>query len=138
MIDSYSNTSQAIAVDEAIPFAINSICTGRTATHAAGSTTFSLNKPGFYYVTFNGTAAITDATAGNITVQLFNNGKAVPGAITSSTSSATTDIQSLSFSKLIQVHPSCCAINNTTNLTFNNIGLAATFTNVNVVITKVA
>ena len=137
MIDSYSNTSQAIAVDEAIPFAINSICTGRTATHAAGSTTFSLNKPGFYYVTFNGTA-ITDVAAGNITVQLFNNGKAVPGAITSSTSSAATDIQSLSFSKLIQVHPSCCAINNTTNLTFNNIGLAATFTNVNVIITKVA
>lgn len=138
MIDSYSNTSQAIAVDTAIPFAINNICTGRTATHTAGSTTFSLNKPGFYYVTFNGTAAITDATAGDITVQLFNNGKAVPGAITSSASSAATDIQSLSFSKLIQVHPSCCAINNTTNLTFNNIGLAATFTNVNVVITKVA
>ena len=138
MIDSYSNTSQAIAVDAAIPFEINSICTGRTATHTAGSTTFSLNKPGFYYVTFNGIAAITGATAGDITVQLFNNGKAVPGAITSSTSSAATDVQNLSFSKLFQVHPSCCAINNTTNLTFNNIGLAATFTNVNVVITKVA
>lgn len=68
MIDSYSNTSQAIAANAAIPFAINSICTGCTATHAAGSTTFSLNKPGFYYVTFNGTAAITDATAGDITV----------------------------------------------------------------------
>lgn len=138
MIDSYSNTSQAIAVDAAIPFAINSIRTGCTVTHAAGSTTFSLNKPGFYFVTFNSTAAITDATAGDISVQLFNNGVAVPGAITTSTSSAETDIQSLSFSKLIQVKPSCCAVSNQTNLTFNNIGLAATFTNVNVVITKVA
>lgn len=48
------------------------------------------------------------------------------------------DVRSLAFSKLIQVKPSCCAVNNTTNLTFNNAGLAATFTNVNVVITKVA
>lgn len=138
MIDSYSNVSQDIAVDATIPFAINNIRTGCTATHVAGSATFSLNKPGFYYVTFNGDAAITGATAGNIVVELFNNGVAVPGAIATATSEAATDVQNLSFSKLIQVMPSCCAINNSTNLTFNNTGLAATFTNVNVVITKVA
>lgn len=138
MIDSYSNTSQPIAAGENIPFAVNSIQTGCTATHIAGSTTFSLNRPGFYFVTFNGTGAITGATAGDITVSMLNNGVLVPGATATTNSASTTDIRSISFSKLIQVKPSCCAINNSTNLTFNNAGLAATFTSVNVVITKVA
>lgn len=138
MIDSYSNTSQIIAAGENIPFAINSIQTGCTATHAAGSTTFSLNRPGFYFVTFNGTGAITGATAGDITVSMLNNGVLVPGATATTNSASTTDVRSVSFSKLIQVKPSCCAVNNSTNLTFNNAGLAAAFTNVNVVITKVA
>lgn len=138
MIDSYSNTSQAIAAGANIPFAINSIQTGCTATHIAGSTTFSLNRPGFYFVTFNGTGAITGATAGNVTVSMLNNGVLVPGATATTNSASATDIRSVSFSKLIQVKPSCCAVNNSTNLTFNNAGLAATFTNVNVVITKVA
>lgn len=138
MIDSYSNTSQTISAGANIPFAINDIRTGYTVTHSAGSTTFSLNKPGYYFVTFNGTGAITDATAGDIIVSMLNNGVAVTGATATVNSTSTTDIRTLSFSKLVQVKPSCCAINNATNLTFNNAGLAATFTNVNVVITKVA
>lgn len=133
MIDSYSNTSQEVVAGGNISFAINSIQTGCTATHSAGSTTFSLNKPGFYFITFNGTGAITGATAGAIIVSMLNN-----GTTASVSSASTTDVRSLAFSKLIQVKPSCCAVNNTTNLTFNNAGLAATFTNVNVVITKVA
>lgn len=79
MIDSYSNTSQAISAGANIPFAINSIQTGCTATHSAGSTTFSLNKPGFYFITFNGTGAITGATAGDIIVSMLNNGVLVSG-----------------------------------------------------------
>lgn len=138
MIDSYSNTSQAVGAGSNISFAINSVQTGCTATHNEGSTTFSLNKPGFYFVTFNGTGAITGATAGNIIVSMFNNGTIVPGATASVASSSTTDIRSLSFSKLIQVKPSCRAVNSSTSLTFNNAGLATTFTNVNVVITKIA
>lgn len=39
---------------------------------------------------------------------------------------------------LVQVLPSCCAINNTTTLTFQNAGSEAIFTNTNVVITKLA
>ena len=65
-------------------------------------------------------------------------GTLVPGATASVSSASATDVRSLAFSKLIQVKPSCCAVNNTTNLTFNNAGLATTFTNVNVVITKIA
>lgn len=39
MIDSYSNTSQEVVAGGNISFAINSIQTGCTVTHSAGSTT---------------------------------------------------------------------------------------------------
>ncbi len=138
MIKSYTTTSQVVDAGATIPFAINAIQTGCTATHSAGSATFVLRKPGFYFVTFDGTGAISGATAGDVTVALYNNGTAVAGATATTNSASTTDTRSLSFTTLIQVKPSCCAIDNIANLTFNNTGLAATFTNVNVVITKIA
>ena len=78
------------------------------------------------------------ATQGAITVQLQNNGTAVPGALSSDTSASTTDVRNLSFTKVIRVNPSCCAVNNQANLTFVNTGLGAIYTNANVVITKLA
>lgn len=136
MINSYTNTSLAVITNEAITFNNNSVQTGCTVTHLAGSATFALNKPGFYFVTFNGVAAATGAV-GDITVQLQQNGINVSGALTTATSTtALTDIESLSFSTIIQVKPSCCAVDNNVNLTLVNTGVPATFSNVNVVITK--
>lgn len=135
MVNSYTNTSLAVITNEAITFNNNFIQTGCTVTHSAGSATFALNKPGFYFVTFNGIAA-TEA-AGDITVQLQQNGVNVPSALTTASSTtALTDIENLSFSTIIQVKPSCCAVDNNVNLTLVNTGVPATFSNVNVVITK--
>lgn len=137
MINSYTNTSLAVLTNETLNFNINSIKTGCTVTHSPGSTTFSLNKPGFYFVTFNGVGAATDTPVGNIIVQLQQNGVNVPGALTSAASTtALTDVESLSFSTIIQVKPSCCAVDNNVNLTFVNTGIPTTFSNINVAITK--
>ena len=138
MVDSYNIQSQTVDVNDLLTFSINSILTGCTVSHTAGSTTFSLNKPGLYFVSFNAVGTISGATAGAITVQLQNNGTAVPGALSSDTSASTTDVRNLSFTKVIRVNPSCCAVNNQANLTFVNIGLGAIYTNANVVITKLA
>ena len=137
MVNSYTNTSQSLAVNQAIPFLINDVLTGCTVTHNAGSTTFVLNKPGFYQVNFNGTGAVSGA-AGPVTVTLYNNGSIVPGATATQTSASTTDIRTVNFIRLIRVLPSCSAINNKASLVFTNTGDAATFSNVNVVITKLA
>lgn len=137
MINSYTNTSLAVLTNEALNFNIDSIKTGCTVTHSPGSTTFSLNKPGFYFVTFNGVGAATDTPVGNIIVQLQQNGANVPGALTSAASTtALTDVESLGFSTIIQVKPSCCAVDNNVNLTFVNTGIPTTFSNINVAITK--
>ena len=138
MVDSYNIQSQTVDVNGLLTFSINSILTGCTVSHTAGSTTFSLNKPGLYFVSFNAVGTISGATAGVITVQLQNNGTAVPGALSSDTSASTTDVRNLSFTKVIRVNPSCCAVNNQANLTFVNTGLGAIYTNANVVITKLA
>lgn len=134
MIESYTNTSQTIAPEGLLSFATNDVLTGCTVLHSAGSTSFTLKRPGFYYVSFTGTGAITGA----ITVNLLKNGVALPGATATQTSASATDIRTVNFSKIVQVPPSCCAINNTTTLTFQNAGLDTTYSNVNVVITKLA
>lgn len=138
MVNSYTNTAQAVATDSLLSFATNNVLTGCTVSHSAGSTSFVLRRPGFYYISFTGTGAITGTTAGAVTINLLKNGTALPGATATQESASTTDLRTINFSTIVQVLPSCCAVNNTTTLTFQNAGLDATFSNVNVVITKLA
>jgi hypothetical protein len=133
MISSYNNTSQEVAINGLLTFTTDRILTGCTATR--NGQTFQLNKPGYYYVTFNADGAATTAV-GDIVVVLQNNGVAVPGAIATFTTTVADDATNLAFSTIIRVPPSCCAVDNTANLTLVNTGVAATFTNVNINITK--
>ena len=133
MISSYNNTSQEVAINGLLTFTTDRILTGCTATR--NGQTFQLNKPGYYYVTFNADGAATTAV-GDIVVVLQNNGTAVPGAIATFTTTVADDATNLAFSTIIRVPPSCCAVDNTANLTLVNTGVAATFTNVNINITK--
>ena len=133
MISSYNITTQEVAVNGLLTFSTDRILTGCTATR--NGQTFQLNKPGYYYVTFNADGAATTA-AGDVVVVLQNNGVAVPGAIATQTVAAADDAVNLAFTTIIRVPPSCCAVDNTANLTLVNTGVAATFTNANINITK--
>jgi hypothetical protein len=133
MISSYNNTTQEVAINGLLTFTTDRILTGCTVTR--NGPTFQLNKPGYYYVTFNADGAATTA-AGDIIVVLQNNGIAVPGAIATQTVAAADDAVNLAFATIVRVPPSCCAIDNTANLTLVNTGVAATYTNVNINITK--
>ena len=133
MISSYNNSSQEVAINGLLTFSTDRILTGCTATR--NGQTFQLNKPGYYYVTFNADGAATTAV-GDIVVVLQNNGVAVPGAIATFTTTVADDATNLAFSTIIRVPPSCCAVDNTANLTLVNTGVATTYTNVNINITK--
>ena len=133
MISSYNTTSQAIATNGLLDFTTDRILTGCTATR--NGQTFQLNKPGYYYVTFNAVAAAT-TTIGELTVELYNNGVAVPGAEASYTTTTAGDNSNYAFSTIIRVLPSCCVVDNTARLTVVNTGVDATYTNVNINITK--
>ena len=133
MISSYNNTTQAVATGNLLTFTTDRILTGCTATR--NGQTFQLNKPGYYYVTFNAIAAAT-TTVGELTVELQNNGVVVPGAVSTYTTTTAGDNASYAFSTIIRVPPSCCIVDNTARLTLVNSGVDATYTNVNINITK--
>ena len=133
MLSSYNTTSQAIVSNGLLDFTTDRILTGCTATR--DGQTFQLNKPGYYYVTFNAVAAAT-TTLGELTVELYNNGVAVPGAEASYITTAAGDNANYAFSTIIRVPPSCCAVNNAARLTVVNTGVDATYSNVNINITK--
>ena len=133
MISSYNTTTQAVLTDGLVNCATDRILTGCTATR--DGQTFQLNRPGYYYVTFNAVAAAT-TTVGDITVELYKNGVAVPGAEATYTATTAGDAYSFAFSTIINVPPSCCAVNNTAQLTIVNTGVDATYSNVNINITK--
>ena len=133
MINSYTITSQSVVANEALAFDVTKVKTGCTVTHTDGSVSFSLNKPGFYFITFNGDVSV--ATAGEVEIQLFENSSAVPGASASATAAIDT-VYPFSFSTIVQVRPSCCACDNNVALTVVNSGVDATYTNANLVITK--
>ena len=134
MISTYNAAAQTVAVDGAFVFDTNRIVTGCTVGHTPGTTTFTLNKPGYYYVTFN-TTFTTDAT-GEATVELQNGGTAVPGANGSETITTAGATKSIAFSTIVKVLPSCCAIDNTATLTFVATGIELNVTTAAVNITK--
>ena len=132
MISSYNITTQNVAVDGLLTFTTDRILTGCTVTR--NGPTFQLNKPGYYYVTFNANGSATSVA--DVTIELQNNGIAVPGATATITPAAVGNIMIFAFATIIKVPPSCCAVDNTANLTLVNTGVAAIFTNVNINITK--
>ena len=132
MISTYNSTTQTVEVDGAYVFDTNRIATGCTVGHVPGTTTFTLTKPGYYYVTFNTT--FTTATTGIATVELKNGGATVPGAIGAETVTTAGDTKSIAFATIIKVLPSCPAIDNTVTLTFvaTTLELEATTATVNI------
>lgn len=133
MISSYSLISQAVAADGTLNFDTTRVLTGCTVKHADGTPTFTLTKPGYYYVSFDG--VISGTTAGTVTVELLNGADAVPAALASTTVAAN-DVTTLNFTTIVRVLPSCPSIDNTTKLSIANTGVATTFTSANINITK--
>ena len=136
MIYSYTLEDQTLDVNDNLVFTIDQIKTGCTVSHAAGTPTFTFNKPGYYYVTFNGVASATEAATDPIVVELYNGATPIAGALSSALSAAVDTPVSLSLSTIIQVRPNCPAIDNTVNLIVKNTGITANFTNAAITITK--
>lgn len=133
MISSYSIISQAVAADGTLNFDTTRVLTGCTVKHANGTPTFTLTKPGYYFVTFDG--VVSGTTAGTVTVELLNGADAIPAAL-ASTTIAVDDEATLNFTTIVRVLPSCPSIDNTTKLSVVNTGVATTFTSANINITK--
>ncbi len=135
MLDIVSLASQTLTTGSNITFDTNRVATSCSSQHMAGSPAVILNRPGYYYVSFNTIAtASAETETAPITVQLFNEEDEIPGAVASAVSATDTDDVNLTFSTIVRIRPSCCSIDNTGILTFKSTGAGATFTTPNVVV----
>ena len=126
MIQAINTTATALTAGQLVPIT-QKIRKGCTAT--LNSNTISLNSKGTYMVAVN--ADYTTTAAGDTTLQLLNNGVAIPDAKSTATGTAGGTVTQ-SFTTLIQVL--CPAL--PVNLTLTE-SAAGTLVNASVVVTKV-
>lgn len=136
MLYTYNITAQDVAVSGLLPFGVVGIQTGCTATATQNGA--SLNRCGIYKIEFS--ASANAPAAGNVQVEMYINGTVYTGAITTAYSGGAGESAPLSFAVLVRVPKNTCC--NTANVpmsvTFRNTGVAATYTNTALVVTKVA
>lgn len=103
------------------------------------STTISLQQQGIYHIT--ATLVGSGDTAGVVTVQLLENGIAVPSAFSSETiTTATTELRTFVIDAYILVDDACLLGTNSTiakTISLQNVGVESTFTSVVVNVEKV-
>ena len=133
MLVATNTSSQNIAANAPVIFNAVQLQKGCDEQFTPNSSTVILKKPGFYSVSFNATGS-TSATDGNMELQLYNGTTPVPGALAAVQSAAPADLGNVSFSTIIQVKPSCCAVDNTVKLSVISNGLAITLTEANLVV----
>lgn len=138
MIYSYNSSEQTLASNAEVVYAVDVVETGVTATHTPGTSVFSLNKPGYYYITVTATASATASATDPISISLYNGPTQIAGANASALSQDATDAVNLTINAIIPVRPSCCAIDNTVTLIVVNTGIEAVFDNTTITITKLA
>ena len=134
MIELYS-TNIGVGENASIPLNNIGIAKGNTAIHSAPAT-IQLNKSGIYMVACH--ASVELAAAGTAGIQLAKDNVLAQNAVSIAAAPATS-VTALGFETLIQVRDSntCCCNTAPTTLQIQNIGGISTFSNINVVVTKV-
>lgn len=139
MIYTYNIATQTVASGDAVTFAVNGVQTGCTATHIPGSTTISLNRPGYYYIT--AVAEITSATAGtDVELGLYGNGELIQGTNTIVTIAAADAVATIPINTIVRVVPNCCSAPDNVPFAITVVNTSAnneTISNITLTITKV-
>ena len=140
MIEIYSKNI-TVGENELIPFNIVSLKKGATVTNS-GSYELVFNQCGIYQLTLSAVAepATTPpaetSTTNTISVNLIKDGVVIPQAQSEETS---TGAAALSFSTLVQVNRNNnpCVCSTPVVCSIRNTGVAATFSNIDMVVTKI-
>ena len=102
-------------------------------------TSFNIGLRGMYHITF--TAIVSAPAAGDVSIQMLENGVAVPSAIaTTSITTANTEFRTISIDRIVLVDNTYILGEATTlakAIAFENIGVEATITNLTISVEKV-
>lgn len=137
MINSYSNTTQAVAVNGNVLFnadrvRTNSCQCGGWLAHDLGSGIFTLTKCGIYEISYNG--IVSSATTGVGSLALEQNGEVIIGSESDVQVTTANDVGSVAANVLVRVP---CGASYTITLT-NNSDIALNVTNANIVIERLS
>lgn len=134
MIEAYSENI-TVAADSAIPLETTALKAGCSVARN-GSASFHFNRAGIYEVTCS--ATVTASAAGLIAIQLVKDQVPQPQSVAGTTAADTTSSHAMSFSTLVRVTPQNCCDSVPVNVFVKNIGVAAVFDTIDVVVKKVA
>lgn len=131
LIDVSTTTSSAVVANGTLPLATVTRKRGNEISVSGNSIAIMDCGSNYYLVTIN--ATFSAPVAGVVTLNLTQNGVNVVGTTASTTiTTATTELRSLSFQKVIRTFNA----NSIDSLTLVNAGVAATFTNIDVSVIK--
>lgn len=131
LIDVSTTTSSAVVANGTLPLTTVTRKRGNEISVSGNSIAIMDCGSNYYLVTIN--ATFSAPVAGVVTLNLTQNGVNVVGATASTTiTTATTELRSLSFQKVIRTFNA----NSIDSLTLVNAGVAATFTNIDVSVIK--
>ena len=136
MIEVYSKNVE-VAADGTIPLTTVALLKG-TSTQLLGTSTIQLNKCGIYQVTVTG--SVIGSAAGDVIVQLEQNGITQSETISTVTAADATSLHSIGFSNLIQVPNNNnvnCPCSATTTISLRNAGIEATYSSIDVAVTRI-
>lgn len=122
-------------VGEGFPISFTkNIALGCTST----DTSVTLSRAGLYQVVVTASGATTGTTAGNLVIELRNNGVQVANVQATATSNGTTDIVNMAFTAIVKVDPTVCPIDdNSATLTVVNTNGEAVYSDVTITIVRV-
>ena len=103
---------------------------GTSITHTGGASDINITESGVYLISYS-TVATNTTGAGTASVQLEENGTAIPGSVTSETLTAASDTATLAATVIISVP-------GTAPITLNMVGTGLSFTNTSVAVTKLS
>lgn len=137
LLGTKNTTAQTVLTNETINLGVNyrKYCKKTSEglpTFVNNGNSITFNGSGFYKIT--ATFVGTGTTAGNATIQMYENGTPIIGAISSSTiTTASTEFRTFVIDYIIKVDSECvlgCWSVAPKTISFVNTGVGATFTNV--------
>ena len=136
-LEAYS-VNTTVPTNTPVPLNVRTIEKGEFANgNNNGTSNIVFNKCGLYKVSVVASAVASEA--GNVSIQIYKDGVAIPNAISTVTAADTTNSRTLSIEKLIQVSKNnnpCCCCSSPSTISIVNVGTEATFNPINVVVTK--
>lgn len=125
LINVATTSSVSVVTNGTLPLATIVRRRGNDVNLSGNSVAITDTGSNYYLVTV--TATFTTPTAGDVTLNLQQNGTNVTGATATTTiTTADTEVRSLSFSAVVRTF-NCCGID---SLSIVNSGVGATFTNI--------